>query len=130
MKKLYAALLIALFGVMGAGFLQPPAAYALSESSTTQACDALKDINPEDEGCGAADGTVNAVIRVVINILSIIAGLIAVIMIIVSGLKYITSQGDSNQISSSKKSLIYAILGLVVVAFAQIIVKFVVAKTS
>jgi hypothetical protein len=55
---------------------------------------------------------------------------VAVIMIIVGGLKYITSGGDSNNVSSAKSTIIYAIIGLVVVALAQFIVQFVLNKVT
>ena len=47
-------------------------------------------------------------------------------MIIVSAFKYITSGGDSNKVASAKSSLIYAIIGLVIVGLAQFIVNFVI----
>jgi uncharacterized membrane protein YuzA (DUF378 family) len=65
-----------------------------------------------------------------VNIFSLIVGIVAVIMIIVGGLKYITSGGDSNNVSSAKSTIIYAIIGLVVVALAQFIVQFVLNKVT
>lgn len=98
-------------------------AYA-DTASSNDACEALKDLNPDGKGCGAADSGVDKIVRLALQFLSIVAGIIAVIMIIVSGFKYVTSQGDPNSISSAKQALIYAIAGLVVVAFAQAIVMF------
>lgn len=63
-----------------------------------------------------------------IDIFSWIAGIAAVIVVIVGGFKYITSAGDSNGVSSAKNTIMYALIGLVIVAFAQVIVKFVVKK--
>ncbi len=60
----------------------------------------------------------------VVQILSQIVGVLAVIMVIWAGFKYITSGGDSNKIASAKTTLIYALIGLVVVALAQIVVHF------
>jgi ABC-type Fe3+ transport system permease subunit len=79
----------------------------------------------DEEG---ATSKVNGLITFIINIFSIVVGVVAVIMIIVGGLKYITSSGDSNNITSAKNTILYAIIGLVVVALAQFIVKFVLAK--
>ena len=70
-------------------------------------------------------GSLQNLITKVINIFSIIVGVIAVIMIIVGGLKYITSGGDSSNVSGAKNTIIYAIIGLIVVALAQFIVRFV-----
>jgi cytochrome bd-type quinol oxidase subunit 2 len=66
----------------------------------------------------------------IVNIFSVIVGVVAVIMIIVGGFRYITSGGDSNNISSAKNTIIYAIIGLVIVALAQFIVQFVLNKVT
>jgi len=62
--------------------------------------------------------------------LSVIVGVAAVIMIILSGLRYITSGGDASKVGAAKSSLIYALIGLVIVALAQVIVHFVFAKVT
>lgn len=74
--------------------------------------------------------TLNNFIAFGINIFSVIVGIIAVVMIIVGGLKYITSGGDSGDITGAKNTILYAVIGLVVVALAQFIVHFVLTKTS
>lgn len=78
--------------------------------------------------CSGGAGNITPVIKAAIQILTLIAGIAAVVMIIVAGLKFITSGGDSSAISSAKNSLIYALVGLVVVALAQFIVHFVLGK--
>lgn len=81
--------------------------------------------------CTDPDGenTVDKIIKTVINLFSIIVAVIAVIMIIVGGVKYITSGGESGKVTSAKNTILFAIIGLIVVAFAQIIVRFVLSKT-
>lgn len=76
------------------------------------------------------DTEINSIIETVINIFSLVVGVVAVIMIIIGGLKYITSSGDSNNITSAKNTILYAIIGLVIVAMAQFIVRFVLGKAS
>jgi len=70
------------------------------------------------------------VVRVIVNILSIAVGIAAVIMIMVGGFRYITAGGDANNVSGAKNTIVYAIVGLVVVAMAQFIVQFVVDKVK
>ncbi|MBL8122453.1 TrbC/VirB2 family protein [Candidatus Saccharibacteria bacterium] len=77
-----------------------------------------------------ATDKVNSTITTIINVFSTIVGVIAVLMIIWGGLRYITSGGDSGKISSAKNTIIYALIGLVVVALAQFIVKFVLSKVT
>ncbi len=78
---------------------------------------------------GVATDKVNSIITNVINIFSAVVGIAAVLMIIYGGFRYITSGGDSGKVSSAKNTIIYAIIGLVIVALAQFIVKFVLDKT-
>lgn len=77
-----------------------------------------------------AAGKFNNITHTLINVLTIIVGIIAVIMIIVGGLRYVTSGGDANKVSAAKNTLLYAIIGLVIVALAQVIVNFVLDKTT
>lgn len=72
---------------------------------------------------------VQDLIKLVINVFSLVVGIVAVIMIIYGGLKYITSGGEGSNISAAKNTILYAIIGLVVVALAQIIVRFVLSRT-
>lgn len=74
--------------------------------------------------------SLQGLITKIINIFSVIVGVIAVIMIIIGGLKYITSGGDSGNVSSAKNTIIYALVGLVIVALAQFIVRFVLTNTN
>ena len=73
---------------------------------------------------------VNTLITQVVNIFSVVVGIVAVIMIIIGGFKYITSGGDSGNVTGAKNTILYAIIGLVVVALAQFIVKFVLSKAT
>lgn len=78
---------------------------------------------------GQEDKVAN-IIRTVINIFSAVVGAVSVVMIILGGFKYITSGGDSNNVSGAKNTILYAIVGLVIVAFAQIIVQFVLERST
>jgi hypothetical protein len=83
----------------------------------------------QTDGCeseiSGGTGKVQDIVTDVINFFSVIVGIVAVVMIIWGGFKYITSGGDSGNITSAKNTIIYAIIGLVIVAFAQFIVQFV-----
>ncbi len=83
-------------------------------------------------GCDVQTGTtnINNMITTIINIFSILVGIVSVIMIIYGGFRYVTSGGDSGNVSSAKNTIIYAIIGLVIVALAQFIVQFVLDKVT
>lgn len=87
-------------------------------------------------GLGEADAVsgdtsdIDNVITTVVEVLSVIVGVLAVIMIIISGFKYVTSGGDAQKVASAKSTLIYAIIGIVIVVLAQVIVRFVLSSAT
>lgn len=78
--------------------------------------------------CASKDDQVDSVLKTVINILLYIIGIVAVIMIIIGGIRYTTSNGDSSSIKSAKDTILYAVIGLVVAIMAWAIVNFVVTS--
>lgn len=83
--------------------------------------------------CGASKvGTsdIGKLASSVVKIFSIIVGAVAVIMLIYGGFRYITSGGDSGRVGNAKNTLLYAIIGLVIVALAQLIVHFVLNQSD
>ncbi len=79
---------------------------------------------------GVGEDNISEAAAGIVRLFSIIVGVIAVIMIIYGGFRYITSGGDSGRVGSAKNSLIYAIVGLIIVAIAQLIVHFVLSQTN
>lgn len=69
------------------------------------------------------------VLMIVANILSAVVGVAAVIVIIVAGISYMTSQGDSGKVQTAKNTIIFASVGLLVVLLARAIIGFVVTRT-
>lgn len=57
-----------------------------------------------------------------------IVGALSVIMVIIGGLRYVLSGGDSNAVSGAKNTVLYALVGLAVAIFSQAIVTFVLSK--
>lgn len=53
------------------------------------------------------------------------AGIVAAIYVVVGGVGYITSSGDSGKLQKSKNTILYSLIGLAIVALAQIITAFV-----
>ena len=77
-----------------------------------------------------SNNDIGKIAKTIVTIFSIIVGAISIIMIIYSGFRYITSGGDSGRIGNAKNTLIYAVIGLVIVALAQIIVQFVLHQSN
>lgn len=65
-------------------------------------------------------------IRTVTNVLLFLLGAIAVIMIIIGGIRYATSNGDSSATKAAKDTILYAVIGLIVAILSYAIVNFVI----
>ena len=74
-------------------------------------------------GDACTDTGVTNIASLVVKTLSYITGIAAVIVVLLAGFKYITAAGDPGKITSAKNTLVYAIVGLVIAALAQVIVR-------
>lgn len=99
---------------------------ALTPSHTVSA-DAKSEIIKGYEAAGGGPSTksLEVTIKTVVNVLLYIIGVLSVIMIIVGGIKYTTSAGDSTKVTSAKNTIMYAVVGLAVALLAYAIVNFV-----
>ncbi len=62
------------------------------------------------------------------SVLLFIVGAIAVIMIVIGGLRYVISGGDASQVQSAKNTILYALVGVIVAILAYAAVNFVIAS--
>ena len=130
MKRFIISMIAVLALVVGAvGFLHPTAAFA--ESAKDAVCSGVGAVSGTT-GCANPNGSssVNDIVATVVNVMSVLVGVTAVIMIIVGGFRYVTSGGDSGKTSGAKNTIVFALVGLVIVALAQTIVRFVLSKTT
>ena len=84
------------------------------------------------KGTGAPDNVTedDGLIKKVVNLLLWAIGIVSVIMIIIGGIRYATSNGDSTQVTAAKNTIRYAVIGLVIAIFAYAIVNFVLFQTA
>lgn len=96
--------------------------------------EATLNTNPAQAGANAARGagmpvelvgTDGAFSRITNTILYIV-GIIAVIMLVLGGIRYILSGGDSKKVTDAKNTIMYAIIGLIIAVFSYAIVNFVI----
>jgi hypothetical protein len=79
---------------------------------------------PNSGGTGLPNDTsVSGLILRVINIALAVAGLVAVLFLIIGGFRYITSAGNEETAEQAKKIIINAIIGVVVIILAFVIVR-------
>lgn len=79
---------------------------------------------------GAPDQIQSPQIEQILMTVYIIAGMAAVITIIIGGIRYATSAGDSSGIQSAKNTVQYAVVGLVVILAAAAITDFVIKNVA
>lgn len=85
---------------------------------------ACQDANPTKNPIYGPDG----IITKIANIIALIVGVAAVIVIIIAGIQYMLSTGDATKVNNAKNAILYAVAGLVVAVFARTIVVFFVDK--
>ncbi len=88
-------------------------------AATGRAQEGVRDVNP-----GAAVN-LNEMIKVILNTVFGVVGIVAVVMIVIGGVNYTTSQGDSQKVQKAKNTIMYGIIGLIIVLLAFAIVNFV-----
>lgn len=121
MKKLR-LFIISAFAVIGIGvapaLLVAPAYAASPAESIKEGTDSI--------GGNESQPSLEQGIKDIVNVLLFVLGAIAVIMIIIGGIRYTTSNGDSSSIQGAKNTILYAVVGLVVAILAYAIVNFVI----
>ncbi len=70
----------------------------------------------------------SGVFTTVSNVMLFIVGAISVIMVVVGGLRYVISGGNSGNITGAKNTILYAVVGLVIAMLAYAVVNFVIAS--
>lgn len=72
----------------------------------------------------AGSSQLQQILQIVLGIF----GAVAVLMIVIAGLKYVTSAGNPQSAGKARSTILYALIGLVVIAAAEAIVSFVLGK--
>ena len=75
---------------------------------------------------GTSSGTLIGAITNIVNSLLALAAVIAVIFVIIGGVRYITAQGDEDAVAAAKNTVIYAVIGVVVIALSAVIINYII----
>ena len=118
--KLFLPLVLcfAFVGVTIAANVGDASAITLREGAEAARCDECPENLFGNEG----------VFKQVTNVVLYIVGVIAVIMLIIGGIKYVVSGGDAKKVTDAKNTVLYAIIGLVIAFLAFAIVNFVITS--
>ncbi len=130
-KRIFAGMLVT--GLLAAPAAIPVAVHAapLCDGDVTiSGClgGGVTDTDPNATGTTNASDRVTEIAQQVIRIFSYVVGIISVIMVIVGGFQYVTSGGDSGKVTTAKNTIMYALIGIVIVALSQIMVNFVLER--
>lgn len=112
-------IIIALALVIGAGFLVAPVTAGAID--VYQPCTG----NNDSSVCKSSADSLNGVITTVVNTLLFFVGIVSVVVIIIGGIMYTSSAGDSASVTKAKNTILYAVVGLVVAFMAYAIVNWV-----
>jgi hypothetical protein len=121
LKAVFASALLVVLVPVGAHatFTQDILHKACTHGATFSGCNGGQGI--DTPGAGG-----NTFLQDLVNTFLFAAGLIAVIFLIIGGIRYITSTGDSQRIKAAKDTILYAIIGLIVTILALPIANYVV----
>ena len=123
MKKLITSFVALALAVLGLGVVAAPA-YAVETGSASTYIDvAAGEAGVDDDGLSSTIGTI-------ISFALGVIGVLCVVIIIVGGVTYTTSQGDSAKVAKATKTILYGVVGLVVCLLAFAIVNFVLSGIS
>lgn len=131
MKKYLTTLLAAALSAAVLLVAVPAAAQVANPTLEGEACRGITgSTSPTGTGATAcADpGFFGGLVESVLNILSIVLGGIAAIVLVVAGIMYVASGGDPNNTKRAKDAILYAVIGIVVAVAAQGIVRFVIGN--
>jgi len=116
MKKI-TSIILSLFMLIGVASLVPATATFAS------AADQIK--TGVDSVSSGDSATLPSTFKTIVNVMLYILGAISVIMIVIGGIRYTISGGDSSSTKAAKDTILYAVIGLIVAILAYAIVNFV-----
>ncbi len=118
MKKVLRIILPMLIcGFFAVATVANTSALTLQEGAQAAQCD----------GCPSDLFGDTGVFRQVTTTILYIVGIIAAIMLIIGGIRYVVSGGDSKKVTDAKNTVLYAIIGLIICFLAFAIVNFVIS---
>lgn len=128
-EKLRISLLLVPAVALGLSFATPLTASAECTTDELNAANGANCAQGNNTPTNLFDGE-NSIFKNIVNILLFLVGAVSVIMLIFGGIKYVTSGGAQDQVTSAKNTIMYAIIGIVVALLAFAVVNFVVGGLS
>lgn len=76
----------------------------------------------------ADDPTLMGTVQQILNVIVGVVGVVAVAVIIIGGIFFVTSQGDASKVTRARNTILYGVVGLIVALLAFAIVNFVLSS--
>lgn len=122
MKNKYLKLfIIALASILGAHFTFLVPTFADCSNICDSSCNVPDDVKKAN-GCNGNGDALPSIITGILNAIIAVCGLVAVIYVIIGGVQYMTASGDTSKLEKAKKTILYALIGLIICALAFAIV--------
>ena len=125
MKKLILSLATSILMTFSLGNVQAASSIGVCNSNSNLSSSTLCSDNT-----ASGKNPIYASLKVILEIISMIAGIIAVFSIINIGARFITGGGNPETYSKARSSLVYVIVGVLVVALSQTIISIVLNKLT
>lgn len=128
-QRLLALIAVPVFAVSAAGALAGVANAETFSGGVSSGANSAKGTDQapclfgNEPGCTEGE---TPIFKTITNVLLFIIGAISVIMLVIGGIRYTVSAGDSSAVTSAKNTILYAIIGIVVSILAYAVVNFVI----
>ena len=70
----------------------------------------------------------NGLIMLIANVIAVVGGIASVVIIVLAGLRFVTAGGSSDDVAGARRTLIYAVVGLIIIVLSRTIVAFTLGK--
>ncbi len=126
MKKMLLSVMAAVLTIVGmSNIAMMSPAYA--DNIADQYLTGENSVNPGIPG-QTEDDSLMSIIKNIINAVIGLVGVAAVLMMIIGGVSFITSQGDANKVTKARNTILYGVVGLIIALLSFAIVNFVLGE--
>lgn len=129
-KRLLSAAVLLPAMVLTVGLVaQPAPAHAAFDKGLSDGASSAQGKDQQGDAASLfGEGGQGGIFRTITNVMLFLIGAISVIMLIIGGIRYVVSGGDSTAVQNAKNTILYAIVGVVVAILAYAVVNFVVGS--
>lgn len=122
-KRMFLASVVGAFVVLLFTFAFAPSTQAAFNLSISEGASSARGVDQAADLFGAT-----GIFTTISNVMLFIVGAISVVMIVLGGLRYVISGGNTTNVAAAKNTILYAVVGLVISMLAYAIINFVISS--